>query len=241
MNEKCLDAVEVADVTVVQDNALINASYSLTLNEKRLILLAISKVNPLGKMWLDSDSEVVIHASEWAEAWDCDIKHAYPVLKESMESLYNRSIILWGDNDNGEQIRWLSRKKYLLREGQITISFGRECSEYISGMVDYFTSYKLLAVSGLKSVNAIRIYELARQFISTGWRYIELDDLRRMLQLENQYPIWQDFKRRVIDAACKEISNKSDLKLTYDIIKKGRKVIAIKLKVKQQQHQLPLY
>jgi plasmid replication initiation protein len=62
-----------------------------------------------------------------------------------------------------------------------------------------------------------------------------------MLQLENQYPVWQDLKKRVIDTACKEISAKSDLELTYEIIKKGRTVVAIKLKVKQQQHQLSLY
>ena len=240
MDETQLKSQESVHFTVVQDNALINASYTLTLNEKRLLLLAISKVNPLSKAWL-TGGEVVIHASEWVDTFGGDIKNAYPILKESMEQLYNRSIVLWGDSENGEQIRWLSRKKYLLREGQITISLGRECLEYISGMVDYFTSYKLLAVSGFRSVHSIRIYEIARQFVATGWRHIEIDDLRRMLQLENHYPIWQDFKRRVIDSACKEISKKSDLKLTYDIVKKGRKVVAIKLNVEQQQHQLSFY
>ena len=36
--------------TVVKANVLIEASYRITLNEQRLILLAISKVNPLEKL-----------------------------------------------------------------------------------------------------------------------------------------------------------------------------------------------
>jgi len=227
-------------VSVTQDNALVSASYTLSLNEKRLILLAVSKIDPTSKMWL-TGGEVTIHAKEWTDTYGGEVKNAYTLLRESLNSLYERSVVIWEKDNDGEEIRWLSRKKYVSREGQITLSFGRECLHYLSGMCDYFTSYKLLAVAGLKSIYSIRFYELARQFVSTGWRYIELDDLRKMLQLENQYPVWQDLKKRVIDTACKEISAKSDLELTYDIVKKGRTVVAIKLKVKQQSHQLSLY
>ena len=33
--------------TVTQDNALISASYTMSLNEKRLLVLALSKIDPM--------------------------------------------------------------------------------------------------------------------------------------------------------------------------------------------------
>ena len=98
-------------------------------------------------------------------------------------------------------------------------------------MVDQFTSYELLSVSGLKSSYSVRVYELARQFLNTGWRYIDLKDFRVMLELENRYPVCTDLRKRVLDRACNEINKKSDLILSYKIIKKGRSVHAIKLTV----------
>jgi len=218
--------------TVTQDNALISASYAMSLNEKRLLVLALSKIDPMGKAWLDG-GKAKVTAKEWSDVFGIDSKVAYQRLRLASKELYNRSVRIWGDNNNGEEIRWLSAQKYSKKNGYVEMSFGREMVYYLSGMVDQFTSYKLLRVSGLKSIHSIRMYELAKQFTGTGWRYIELDDLRQMLQIDNQYLIWQDLKRWVIDRACTEVTAKSDLKLSYQIVKKGRAVHAIKLIVKQ--------
>ena len=219
--------------TVTQDNVLISSSYAMSLNEKRLLVLALSKIDPMGKAWLDGGT-VKVTAKEWAEVFKLDAKSSYKRLKQAADDLYNRSVRIWGDNHNGKQIRWLSAEEYQANDGYVEISFGREMVYYLSGMVDQFTSYQLLKVSGLKSIHSIRMYELAKQFSGTGWRYIELGDLRDMLNLKDSYSNWRDLKKRVIDRACTEVTAKSDLKLSYQPIKKGRSVHAIKLIVKQR-------
>jgi len=224
--------------TITQDNSLVSASYTLSLNEKRLLMLALSKVDPLSKIWLDGQ-RITIHASDLSEQFKIDKKKAYGVLRDALDKLYNRSVRIQGDHENGEEIRWLSAKKYQTGEGVVALAFGREMVHLLSGMVDYFTSYKILAVSEFKSIHSIRIYELASQFVSTGWRVIPLDDFRSMLQVD--YPVWQNFKTRILDVACKKISEKSDITLSYTLIKKGCTVHAVKIFVeKKGQYQILL-
>ena len=219
--------------TVTQDNNLISSSYAMSLNEKRLLVLALSKVDPMGKAWLEG-GKAKVTVREWSEVFGIDTKVAYERLRLASKELYNRSVRISGDSENGEEIRWLSAQKYRKNNGFVEISFGREMVYYLSGMVDQFTSYQLLRVSGLKSIHSIRMYELAKQFVETGWRYIRIDDLRDMFRLNNSYSNWRDLKKRVIDRACIEVTAKSDLRVSYETIKNGRSVHAIKIKIAKQ-------
>lgn len=218
---------------VTQDNVLISASYAMSLNEKRLLVLAISKIDPMGKGWIDGDT-VRVTAKEWADVFGIDRKVAYERLRLASKELYSRSVRMFGDNNDGKEIRWLVAQEYRKKDGYVEISFSRQMLHYLSGMVDQFTSYKLLRVSGLKSSHSIRMYELVKQFESTGWRQIELDDLREMFKLGPSYKRWIDFKKRVIDRACTEVSAKSDLQVTYQMVKKGRAVHGIKFNIVRQ-------
>jgi plasmid replication initiation protein len=157
--------------------------------------------------------------------------------------LYNRSIWIsgYGNPKEGEKIRWLSRQKYSERKGEVTFNFGREVITHLSGMVDFFTSYKILAVSGFKSVHSIRIYELCAQFKKTGYRVITVTDFRTILGLENEYAKWNDLSKNVLLKALKEINTKSDISVQFQLIKRGRNIHAIKFLIDHNdQYQLPL-
>lgn len=46
---------------------------------------------------------------------------------------------------------------------------------------------------------------------------------------EDQYPLIADFKKRVLDIAVEQINEHSDIKVKYDQIKQGRKIVAFLL------------
>jgi plasmid replication initiation protein len=168
-------------------------------------------------------------------------ENAYRTLKDSVDKLWGRTVLLEGDWKDGKKIRWLSSQKYSEGKGQITINFGREMLKEISGMVDYFTSYKLLAVSGFKSIHSVRVYELCKQFIGTGFRIVTVADFRLYLGLENEHADWRNLKKWTLDRTLKEINSKSDLTVNYTLIKKGRNIHAIKFLIdKNDQYSLPL-
>jgi len=225
---------------VAQDNALIEASYAMSLNEKRLLMAAISQLDPTSKAWKAGKAEVTVLASEWAETFGVDPNAAYKRLRGASADLYNRSVRIKGDHRNGRNIRWLQAEEYSADEGRVTVVFSGEILYYLTSLFDEFTKYDLLGVAGLRSTHSVRLYELASQFKGTGWRYIELDALRDMFCLGDAYQDWRDLKKRVIDRACKEVTAKSDLEVSYEIVKRGRSVHAIRLKI-EPKDQLDLF
>ena len=226
--------------TVTQDNALITASYSMGINEKRLLMMAISQLDPTSKAWKEGRASATITASDWVSTFNYSQKSAYRELRKASSKLFESKAQLRGDNRNGKRIRWIQAEEYSEDEGRVTIVFSGEVLKYLTSLFDQFTKYDLLGVSGLKSTYSVRLYELSSQFKGTGWRYIELDDLREMFRLKDVYPRWQDLKKFVVDRACKEITAKSDLNVHYEIVKRGRSVRAIRLKI-EEKDQLNLF
>jgi plasmid replication initiation protein len=97
-----------------------------------------------------------------------------------------------------------------------------------------FTKYALSDIAGMSSSYAIRIYELLVQYRSIGRREISVDSLRIMLELGKKYPLFADFKKRVIDTAIDQINEYSPLKVTYEQKKTGRKVTHILFSFKEK-------
>jgi plasmid replication initiation protein len=95
-----------------------------------------------------------------------------------------------------------------------------------------YTSFETRAVLGLKSKYAKRLYLLAAQFKNTGVRYVNLDELKKQLALSDKYPKINDFKKRVLEPAIKEINAVTDLSVSYELSKAGRKFEDITLLIK---------
>ena len=87
----------MANDLVVKNNALIDASYTLSLVEQRLIGLALVKANNQHQE-ITSDTVLTIHAGEYAEQFKVDGSVAYRALKEASERLFLRyfSYTLYG-------------------------------------------------------------------------------------------------------------------------------------------------
>jgi plasmid replication initiation protein len=80
----------------------------------------------------------------------------------------------------------------------------------------YF-SYKLWNALRLRSVNQFRMYEILKQYETTGARILSLDELRELLGIgKNEYPRFGDFKYRVLDPCQKALKEHTDIKFTYE-------------------------
>jgi plasmid replication initiation protein len=117
--------------------------------------------------------------------------------------------------------------KYWDGEAKVTLSFSRWIIPYLTMLHRQFTSYDLNQISQLKTAYAIRFYELLVQFLKTGKRYITLERLREILELEDQYPRFFDLKKRVIEPSILEINTKTNLTIEWDIKKKGRTITSL--------------
>lgn len=112
------------------------------------------------------------------------------------------------------------------------VIFHEKVIPLLSDLKASFTQFLLSDVAEFSSIYSYRIYQLFMQYLNKetgkGWTQIDFYDLRFMLMLLDKYPLTADFKKRVIDPAIKEINEKSPLKAKYELIKKGRKFVAVK-------------
>lgn len=234
---------------VVQSNSLIEASYKLTLREKRLILILTSKVEKNDEDFKKYDFSV----SELAALFEIKDDSYYTQVQKITKELMSKVLII--KEDKGLLfINWLSSAKYEV--GNVSLEFSPRLKPYLLSLKKQFTSYTLKNIVQFKSVYSIRIYELLKQYVNTEQkeRTIEVEDLRNKLGIteynqqgkiiKKKLKNYADLKRKVILQAQKELINKADIAFFFEEIKKGRKVVAIKFLIyltdKKEKTLLPL-
>ncbi len=214
---------EQKPLRITKSNELIMASYRLTLNEQRLILAAICKLDPRRPM----PKKVMVSATDYAGIYGVQLRHAYQQMRVAADALYERDIKTF-DGKGMERKRWVDMAKYLPGEGKVELSFTVHVMPYLSMLYSKVTTYDLRRVAALDSAHSFRLFEMLMQFKKTGWAYIEVDSLRIALGLSEAYQRFNNLRQRVIDPAVEELRKKSGLDVTYTLKSEGRKVVAIK-------------
>lgn len=223
---------------VVKTNQLNTALQNLSLPEIRIIQLAIVDARETGT-GLSPDTPLRIDALRYAEMFDTTRQNGYKRMKEAEDTLFNRRFSYVNKKGNTIKSRWVSQVEYLNDEGAILVTLTPAVVEGISrinGVEDFFTSYLLEQTSQLTSNYSVRLYELLTQ-----WRQakktplFELENFRQQLGLgSNEYKIMSNFKQRVLDLAVNEVNEHTDLKVSYEQQKKGRRITGFKFKVLQK-------
>ena len=221
---------------IVKDNALINASYSLELTEQRIILLAILKAR---ENRTPHNQELIVTAQSYITAFNVHRNTAYKTLKTACDNLFDRRFSYQRYSDKGkvEQVksRWVQSVVYAESDSYIKIKFADEVLPLITMLEKHFTSYELQQVASLKSIHAIRLYELLIQYRTVGKLEISLSDLRLKLGIaDGKYPTMNNFKARVLDVGIQQINEHSDLTAKYEQVKQGRTIIGFKFLFKQK-------
>lgn len=207
---------------VTQTNELVEASYKITLDEKRLLLAAISQIDSRGEI----PNEITVSAEDFANVFGLQVESTYGQLQKAVSRLYERDIHFKSRGDKGRQ-RWVDRIIYHDKQGKISLSFSAHLHPHLSQLIGKFTRYTLENVKHLKSPHSIRLYELLAQYKEEGSRFIGIDDLRVMFDLTEKYPQYADLRKWVIDPAIKEINETSNLFIAYKPEKKARSVVRL--------------
>lgn len=215
---------------VVKSNQVIEASYQLSAVEQRIVLAAISRIP---KNQPITDDELYPVSVDELKQLGVHEKTTYRDLKEGINRLYERSINLSID-DKSIKMRWVQEIQFLDSQSVIGIRFSKPILPFISNLSREFTKYALSDIAGINSGYGIRIYELLVQYRQIGKREISVESLRTMLELGKKYPLFADFKKRVIDTAIDQINEYSPLKVTYEQKKTGRKVTHIIFSFKEK-------
>lgn len=208
-----------------QDYDLIHGLYQLDVRPKMLLLLSIAHIDPTKPPSEQRGFSVRITAKEWQDTFPGS-SQPYRDLQMAAEGLVGKRVWIVPSK---KWRHWVAGADYHEGEGAVTIHLESSLLPYLCapGGLVRFATVNLAHVSGLKRFASIRLYELLNQFAYSGIRQITVDSLREMLAGDS-YPRYADFSRKCLDPAVKEINKKTNLRIKYDQIKKGRKVDSLK-------------
>lgn len=227
---------EKKPILLAQANALTQARYDFTAVEKRCLYQIIREVRRLfidsntGERDLFNNMRVKLTPDMLAECRDSKhIKEVY----ESLKRLRKRDIEI-DNEDVWMNTGYVTMVKHDKRANIYEVEVSSEIMPYLVALAENFTSYDLTVAITLKSAYSQRFYEYCCQFKNRTNKtfFFSVDDLKKMMMLEDKYPNSADFKRFVLDVAQKELKEaydkqQCDLYFDYRVKdKQGRKILS---------------
>ena len=211
---------------VVKDNALMNASYNLSLVEQRLILLAIIEARGSGK-GINANNPLVVHAESYINQFGVAKQTAYQALKDACKDLFARQFSYQEKRGRGTiniTSRWVSQVGYIDDLATVELIFSPAVVPLITRLEAQFTKYDIEQISGLSSAYAVRLYELLICWRSTGKTpVIEIPEFRKRLGvLDDEYQRMERLKTSILELSIKQINEHTDITVTYQQHKAGR-------------------
>lgn len=200
--------------------------HELSLQEQRCVLYAVSKIKPEDTVF----QEYTFELSDFYKL--CGLQgDSYTELKAILQGLSDRS--WWATiNDKGTEslVRWFSTLRTNKRSGKVTIEFHKDMMPYLLELTkenQYYTHYQLKYILPMKSQYAIRLYELLKSYQRNNYEwFFDIEQLKKQLNCES-YKDFKDFRRRVLEPAVAEINEFTDIKIAWEPMKEGRKVVRV--------------
>lgn len=220
-----------SNLKVFKANKLIEARYNLNITEQKLILYSASQVDNFGG---NNFTLLKMNVSDFFEVTGLDKnsknqKH----VKKTAEGLMDKVLHIERPNGGWLMMNWVASCEYKPREGIIEFEFSQKMKPYLLELDDHYRGYSLREVMQLGSKYSIRLYELLIQWEYTHHKSltIKVEELRKKMGVKDEeYPRFDRLEDRVIKSSVTELNNTSNIYVTYEKIKLGRRIHEIKFK-----------
>lgn len=240
-NEK-FDVEIKRDYLVVKSNELIQKNrFELSLTEQKTVAYICSMIKPIEADKTNKvpfQLEYQFNIREYCKICGIDYNNGknYADVKATLKKLRDRSMWLIMPDGSETLCGWLAKVTTNKKSGIATIKLDEDLVPYLFDLGQRFTQYHLRKILGMQSAYSVRIYELMKSYAFQKSKTFDLDELKKLLMVENvqSYDRFPDFRRFVLEPAMKEINELTDLHVSFETVKKGRKVVKIKFRIVQK-------
>lgn len=234
MNEK------TSNLTVVQGNDLLEGGYKISLDEFRLLNLALLQIDSMNEK---PKTPYVISVSNFQEAYGVDKRHSHVKLREAARSLLRKPITLYRMDEKrgkliGTERPWFSLIEYdaVDSAGSVKVYFSEFVTPYLYELKKNFTSVTFKYLAELTSPFSIRLYH----WLSKGKKLrsnqsgaaietiLNVAWMKERSGLVGRYAEYKDFRRKVIEPAVEKINQVTDLSVMFKPVYDGKFVTDIK-------------
>lgn len=232
------DHEEMRDMLVVKSNELVQKMrHKLSLSEQKTIAYVCAQIVPnLEEGKEHWQREYMFDVKEYAKTCgiDYDSGRNYQLIKDTLIGLTNKGWWLECEDGSEVTVRWLDKARTNKRSGIAHIRIDEDLAPYLYDLKERFFKYHLYEVLAMKSAYSTVVFELCKSHQFKGGFEIEVERLKELLECKDvkSYDNFKDFRRRVLDVACSEINELTDINVSYEVAeRKGRKVTKLKFNI----------
>ena len=222
---------------IKKSNQLIEARYKFDVWETRIFLSVLSCIRRN-----DEDFQSYrIWYKDVIKAFGLRSGQSYALLRDAARSLMGKTFKVNNKSEGFNRVTeyHIIRTVDYLKEGQdgkkgvenqefLDITVEPEMRPMLLQLQKNFTAYDLQNVVKLGSY-PIRVYELLKQYERIGHRKLYIEEMKRMFELSEEYPLFANFYQKVIKPSIRDINAHTDLTITnVEKVKEGRRVVALK-------------
>lgn len=235
----CFDLSTKTDQFVVQANELLEGKQNLKLNSAKIMRSLIMQIKPED----DDLKSYLISVPDLAKLLKISSANIYRDIDEITDDILKNHVAI-KDPIKGRfiKIQWVSACAYEKGIG-LAIKINPLLKPFLLNLRNHYTQYQLEEVLAMKSVYAIRIYELlqkekmVRVLPKNGIDLIlTIQQIREACDCEDKYERFSQLKSRVIEVAIREIERTTNYEVNYEYIKKGKSIEALKFHINMNYH-----
>ncbi|OSA95775.1 UNVERIFIED_ORG: hypothetical protein B2H93_04960 [Clostridium botulinum] len=217
---------------VVQSNMLIYGNYDMTAMEQKLLLILISTIKKTDK----NINVIEFQVKDLAEILEVTPELLYRDLQNICTNIMKKIVEVKLENGNWELFNIISFASYKNKEGKIILEINKKAEPYLLQLKDLFTSFRLSNALDLSGKYAIRIYQLTKGCLFKGNLIYDVEDFKKTLKIDKKktYASFAKISEKILNPAIKEINSKSDIIVSYETMREGRKIKTIKFSVKSK-------
>lgn len=222
-------------LSVRQANALAKSGQELDLIEKRLLLIAMSRISR-------EDTELLTHRIYVSEINEYFGGDPWRAAQKAATGLLRRVVYVKGDDGGFTAFQWTTLAKYVpasrSEEGNsyIEIRLNQELAPLLLQLKERYNTIPLLELLPIPSVNSQRLYEVLWHDSHGGKKQFltyDLSNLKFLLGLrvirhqkgkeawEEKYRSWRDFQK-VLRRAQTDFQEYGTLRFSFEGIARGR-------------------
>lgn len=222
--------------TIVQGNDLIEGSYKVTMDEFRLLNIALSKIDSKSPQ---PDIPYVITIEDFESAYGISPHNSHVRLRDSAKGLLRKPIVIYRENPKTKKIEgiefpWFSIIKYGVDDNNtsVMLRFSEYVRPHLFELSKNFTSVMFKNIAKLDTQFSVKLYNWlskARNLKKhhkngTITTVLNIEWMKERAGFESKYADYRVFRLKVIEPAISKINAVTDLSVAFNPIRKAGKI-----------------
>jgi len=226
-------------LTVVQGNDLLEGAYGVTLDEMRLLNLALAQIDSRKPQ---PDMLYTLYPRDYQRIYGVNPTSSHRQLRDAADSLMKKPVTIYKEDRNGKvrtvQLSWFSRLEYVSNDDHsaVVLRFGQDVAPYLFELKESFTKLDFINLARLDTPFSIRLYSwLVKARNLTRYRShgtievtLEIEWMREKANLQGKYQDYRDFRQKLLQPSLDRINASTDISVIWEPVKIGRSVHSIK-------------